>query len=208
MVNTFFLHTDFATSASMLDKARLGKQRVEAMQILNICYAYRALANYFGISQIDVTNPTMCSKAYRTNWRKQLYSLLIKHGGYAIRRDDRILAFSSVKMKDTNVSKGFMHHPASAMWFGYEDALCAYINAHIDEWVRRGCQNTMYWYDIQTYVKPWWISDEIVQNHRISMAYREIERKEKLWYMDEERFGRMFIDLYDEKKEQPALLWY
>jgi len=37
----------------------------------------------------------------------------------------------------------WVHHPAVKMWRGYEDALKAYLNACIDEWVRRGFANRM-----------------------------------------------------------------
>lgn len=37
----------------------------------------------------------------------------------------------------------WVHHPAVKMWRGYEDALKAYLNACIDEWVRRGFVNRM-----------------------------------------------------------------
>lgn len=36
MVNTFLISSDFDKNAQLLDNARLGKQRVEAYQILNI----------------------------------------------------------------------------------------------------------------------------------------------------------------------------
>ena len=47
MVNTFLLSKDFQFSASLLDSKRLGKQRVEAMQILNIIHYHRAIRNMF-----------------------------------------------------------------------------------------------------------------------------------------------------------------
>lgn len=42
-----------------------------------------------------------------------------------------------------DVPNGWVHHPAVKMWRGYEDALKAYLNACIDEWVRRGYINNM-----------------------------------------------------------------
>nr|QBK89997.1 MAG: putative endonuclease [Pithovirus LCPAC101] len=43
MVNTFLVHDNFDKNAKMLDDKRLGKQRVEAYQILNICTSLRKL---------------------------------------------------------------------------------------------------------------------------------------------------------------------
>ncbi|HEX3393667.1 MAG TPA: MSMEG_6728 family protein [Acidimicrobiales bacterium] len=78
-MQTFLPYPDFAASAAVLDDRRLGKQRVEALQVL------RAL-----------TIP-----------------------GY-----------------------GWRHHPAVAMWRGYEEALGAYGVAICREWCRRGRADT------------------------------------------------------------------
>ena len=51
MVNTFLLHSDFATSARLLDSKRLGKQRVEAMQILHLIQYLQILANRYSSPQ-------------------------------------------------------------------------------------------------------------------------------------------------------------
>lgn len=81
-MQTFLPYPDFAASAAALDSRRLGKQRVEAYQILRI-------------------------------------------------------------LRGESVSGGWRHHPAVAMWRGYEDALGSYMNAMISEWIWRGYKNTM-----------------------------------------------------------------
>ncbi len=52
-MQTFLPHEDFSISASMLDYRRLGKQRVEALQIYNVL----------------VDNPTLQGKKYK-GWRR------------------------------------------------------------------------------------------------------------------------------------------
>jgi len=79
-MQTFLPYPDFRQTALVLDRPRLGKQRVEALQIL------RAL-------QVP---------------------------GY-----------------------GWRHHPAAAMWRGYEAALIAYGVAICDEWIRQGHPDTV-----------------------------------------------------------------
>ena len=79
-MQTFLPYDSLQLSVSCLDNRRLGKQRVEAYQILN-----------------------------------------------------------TLKGK----SKGWVNHPAVKMWKGYENALGVYMNLCIDEWVRRGFNNTM-----------------------------------------------------------------
>jgi hypothetical protein len=79
-MQTFLPYPDFAQSAACLDRQRLGKQRVEVMQIL------KALS-----------------------------------GGS---------------------SKGWVNHPATKMWRGFEESLISY-GVHIcKEWKRRGYRDT------------------------------------------------------------------
>ena len=79
-MQTFLPHESFFKSAACLDFRRLGKQRVEALQILNVL---------------------------------------------------------------AGRSKGWRKHPAIRMWRGYETALAFYKDLCIEEWSRRGYQNTM-----------------------------------------------------------------
>jgi len=79
-MQTFLPYDDFTKSLSVLDNKRLGKQRVEASQILNAL---------------------------------------------------------------SGKTKGWVNHPATKMWRGYESALILYRNLSIIEWIRRGFNNTM-----------------------------------------------------------------
>lgn len=78
-MQTFLPYSDFCTSASCLDYRRLGKQRLEAKQIL----------------------------------------LTLKNGS------------------------GWINHPAVKMWKGYETALMHYYNVVVNEWIKRGYNNSM-----------------------------------------------------------------
>jgi hypothetical protein len=142
-MQTFLPYADFATTARVLDDRRLGKQRVEALQVL------RAL-----------TVP-----------------------GY-----------------------GWRHHPAVAMWRGYEEPLAAYGVAICQEWCRRGHADTC---DVKiraevaklglTEVRgqaelaplgqlPPWLGDEdFHRSHRSSLL-----RKDADWY------GPLFTDVPDD----------
>jgi hypothetical protein len=116
-MQTFLPYRNFIQSAEHLDWRRLGKQRVEAMQILN-----------------------------------------------ALKRGEG----------------GWYNHPATKMWRGYEDALGLYMNAMINEWVRRGYNNTMELYcdggRIIDY--PKWLGDEAFHaSHRAALLYKAPE-----WY--------------------------
>ena len=79
-MQTFLPYNDFKKTAACLDNRRLGKQRVEAYQILRIISGKRT-------------------------------------------------------------SGGWLRHPAVLMWKGFSDALAAYQNSMITEWIDRGFNN-------------------------------------------------------------------
>jgi hypothetical protein len=79
-VQTFLPDPDFERTARILDDRRLGKQRVEVLQILNAMH---------------------------------------------------------------RTSGGWVNHPATRMWRGFEPALVAYGLAIIDEWTRSGRADTV-----------------------------------------------------------------
>lgn len=92
MVNTFIISTHLPDTFSLLDYKRLGKQRLEAKQLINI------------LEKMD-------------------------------------------NGEDVN-NIGFAKHPACLMWFGYTNALKAYFNLCVIEWISRGYKNTMELYDV------------------------------------------------------------
>ena len=81
-MQTFMPYPEFKRSAKCLDFRRLGKQRVEAMQVHRIVSGKRT-------------------------------------------------------------EGGWINHPAVRMWWGYQDALAAYHNAMLYEWIYRGYINNM-----------------------------------------------------------------
>lgn len=117
-MQTFLPYPGFANSARVLDRQRLGKQRVEAYQIL------RALRG---------------------------------------------------------VSTGWVNHPATKMWRGYENALCLYgINMCI-EWVSRGYKDTLMDKfikladpDPDALVLPPWLGDfDLHASHRSNLLRKD-----------------------------------
>ena len=116
-MQTFLPYPDFEKTAKCLDYRRLGKQRVEAKQILD-CLAGRSM--------------------------------------------------------------GWKNHPAVKMWFGCEDALRAYCNEMILEWIRRGYKNTMQLYETSSreIVFPEVFGDETFHaSHRSNLL-----RKDSIYY--------------------------
>ena len=180
MVNTFVTHVGdvtFQRTAASLDWRRLGKQRVEAMQI------YTIICKIEDLCERGILTPPSC-------------------GIIATSREDPSITYPQrVKWYEENyriakaipgIKLGFGNHPAVKMWLGYRLALGSYINAHIDEWIARGYKNTMLWCEppniYQPLVLPWWINfKELMMSHCAALINKEIDRKEKLWYTSPER---------------------
>ena len=95
-MQTFLPYANYTKSAQVLDDKRLGKQRVEALQILKAIY----LDNY-----------------------------------------------------------GWKQHPCVKMWKDYPESLMMYMDCCIDEWVRRGFQNTMTKSGLTSAKKPHWLGN-------------------------------------------------
>ena len=121
-MQTFLPYKNFEKSAQVLDWRRLGKQRVEGMQIIN-----------------------------------------------AIEQKPR---------KDGKPYKGWVNHPCSVMWKPYVPALKHYTNIIITEWINRGYNNNMEFYETDKIVMPHWLGDERVHSsHRANLL-----RKDSEWY--------------------------
>lgn len=114
-MQTFLPFADFKKSVEVLDYRRLGKQRVETYQVLNILLG-------------------------RTD------------------------------------SKGWVNHPVTRMWRGYEEAMKAYQNITISEWIRRGYNNNMSFEEVDesSIVMPFWFGDERVhRSHRSNLLRKD-----------------------------------
>lgn len=117
-MQTFLPYPSFVRSAAVLDRQRLGKQRVEAYQILR-----------------------------------------------ALRGE----------------SKGWLNHPATKMWRGYETALGFYGWVMCDEWMQRGYKDSLSTkiVDLQgsgDIVKPPWVGDDAFHlSHRSNLLRKNPE---------------------------------
>ena len=144
-MQTFLPYESFEKSAQTLDWRRLGKQRVEGMQIIN--------------------------------------------------------AITGKKRKDGKPYKGWINHPCSVMWKDYVPALKHYTNVIIQEWINRGYNNNMEFYDTGKIIMPDWIGNEkFHSSHRANLLRKDFDYysqfgwtenperpyvwhdKEKLWY--------------------------
>jgi hypothetical protein len=192
MVNTFLVNSNFQQSASQLDSRRLGKQRVEAYQILNILENLRIISGQSGIRcQTDFNTFVNEIKKW---YHSQPFVYVLASDGLIEHYDKKDIICG----KDERIIKlGFSTHPIVEMWFGYEDALKEYIDAHIHEWIKRGYKNNMKIYNVKSKKYPPWIYwEHFHDNHRGALIAKEIDRNEKTWYQNMESFvqSSKFVD--------------
>ena len=115
-MQTFLPYESFTKSAQVLDWRRLGKQRVEGMQIIKA-----------------IENPK---------------------------------------------PQGWKNHPIVKMWTPYVPALKQYTNIIITEWIGRGYNNNMEFYDIDNVEYPDWLGDErFHSSHRSNLLRKDFD-----WY--------------------------
>jgi hypothetical protein len=182
---TFLVDENFRTSAALLDSRRLGKQRVEALQILVLLRKIHLVALLLKI----VVPPRETSTIEKRKWIKDLVGVYKKSPVKIIVARNGIVNQTEYGEYD---KLGWYSHPIVAMWFGYEEALVEYLHAHLFEWIERGFRNTMIFQAFQgKIIYPPWISDDrIHDNHRGALLKKEITRKEKEWYVGKREFLR------------------
>ena len=113
-MQTFLPYSNFQKTAEVLDWRRLGKQRVEGMQI--------------------------------------------------------------IKTILTPEQKGWQNHPIVIMWTPYVQALQLYTNTIINEWIKRGYNNNMKLYEINSLTMPHWLGkEEFHASHRANLLRKDFK---------------------------------
>lgn len=209
MVNTFLLCSNIKKSMANIDSRRLGKQRVEAMQILHILIFANLIAIYYPEFKLPVPINSCAahSKAfelYNTQDTILIYKISVMHAPslkLKTLKDEKIDKTAkkekhAVKIKKTDiknpllvdfphkVSSAYCNHPMVLMWVGHVSGLKMYINLCIDEWVKRKYENKMHQYVLPKNVSmPWWIKCSAVhKSHCAALLRKEYVRKEPMWY--------------------------
>ena len=72
------------------------------------------------------------------------------------------------------------------MWTGYDDALKLYTNSMIEEWIKRGYNNTMKIYQVPESVEfPEWIGDNrLHKSHRMNLLRKDYEHYSRFFKND------------------------
>ena len=73
-------------------------------------------------------------------------------------------------------SGGWINHPATKMWKGYEPALRQYMRAVILEWISRGYKNNMEIPPEESFeFPPWWGDERVHASHRSSLLEKDFD---------------------------------
>lgn len=136
MVNTFLPYPSFEESARVLDWRRLGKQRVEAQQILRVLEDLEVVAQALRL-RYEGGSVSQYIRNVVSRYRA-LPCLLVQKTNGTLYWQPRIIQFEGRPIK-----LGWVNHAATRMWFGHLGSLRLYLHAMITEWVRRGFKNTM-----------------------------------------------------------------
>jgi len=83
-------------------------------------------------------------------------------------------------LRGVDDKQAWINHPAVKMWVGYEECLKNYYNKICEEWVRRGYQQNMGFFqvNINDIVWPSWLGNErFHSSHRASLLYKKYD-----WY--------------------------
>ena len=122
-MQTFLPYSNFHKTAEVLDCRRLGKQRVEGMQIIN-----------------TIVNPNQ---------------------------------------------KGWRNHPIVIMWTPYVQALMLYTNTIINEWIKRGYNNNMKLYEIDSMTMPHWLGkEEFHASHRANLLRKDFKHYSQFGWIE------------------------
>jgi hypothetical protein len=77
-------------------------------------------------------------------------------------------------LKTLQQGGGWSNHPAVKMWRGYENALIEYSNVMIQEWIKRGYNNTMELLEFGSVIMPHWIGDDRFHSaHRSNLLRKQ-----------------------------------
>lgn len=195
MVNTFITRYPLPDAVRDLDRQRLGKQRVEAQQILTSLLSAHAIATLFGLPQCPSLgeHPGPAGDILREEWYTTVYdyykTVVVPSQGYIYHDTEEGYSPVATRTHTKPVRFGYVYNAVTLMWVGYEDGLRYYINLCILEWVHRGYKNNMRFHvllmegDDDIPDLPWWVrAPSFHHSQRSALLRKEKVRKELPWY--------------------------
>lgn len=181
-MNTFLPYPDIKKSAKSLDQKRLGKQRLETLQLLNSLSRERRAID-LGIDLTDWSSVNL------KDYPKKDRDIIL------LRRQ------KTQEKKKIMQLRGWVGHPAREIWRGHEKALAYYGLLICQEWESRGYKEetapkiAAVAADFKWTSWPDWMQDPEVHLHmKQSLRYKEVVNNANLvaqkknpvwWYRDQ-----------------------
>lgn len=151
-MQTFLPYPDFSASARVLDDKRLGKQRVECLQILKALQPAEPCKKCKGTGVLSV------------GWTSE-----------SVRQSYQCPACMGAGSKP----RAWANHPATRMWRGYTNTLINYCWDMCDEWKRRGFDDSVaqtvahyVQHGERSLVPPWLGDERLHASHRAALLYK------------------------------------
>lgn len=140
-MQTFLPYSNFTSSAFVLDSKRLGKQRVENMQLMSALTGLK-LTNTFVMREKGAKWFYYDSEGFEVD---ELDMEPDQHYDRKFEPTYKRVELPSEFWKVVEVEKpGWVNHPVTRMWRGYEWALLKYQMAITKEWQHRGHYDTCF----------------------------------------------------------------
>ena len=179
-MQTFLPYADFSKSAGVLDRMRLGKQRVETLQILQKLVGERLITG--------ATVPTGRVRRVSLSPEGTPEEEITWEEEPVLRK---VQFPKSEWRRERITTRGWDHHPAKLMWEGHELSLLAYQKATCAEWVRRGYSDSCWeksLYLLEPHREelgstppPWLGDEEFHRSHRSNLLRKDASHYRDLW---------------------------
>lgn len=189
MVNTFWTDVNPRKTFRALDRKRLVKQVLEAVQLINVIGDIHWLAEHYQLPLEKWQDLSLIRRTYLDDDYKlvcdKMYGWSHSHLGYEGDSDSedvdvqgrRLILRTQGTNEHQRVSKcGYWNHPATKMWLFHLPALMCYFNLARSELVWRGTQHK---YppirNLSTLIQwPRWCADpNVIESHRSSLVNKE-----------------------------------
>ena len=117
--------------------------------------------------------------------------------------DWRRLGKQRVKTILNPEQKGWQNHPIVIMWTPYVQALQLYTNTIINEWIKRGYNNNMELYTIDSIEMPHWLGKkEFHASHRANLLRKDYEHYSQFGWQENSESPYVWLDTFGKFYEQ------
>ncbi len=134
-MQTFLPYADFERSAAVLDRQRLGKQRVETLQI------FQALTGRRVVNTFKMVDTGKTRRVY-IGEDELSYGDDLDESMFELRPVMKKIDLPQSEWRIEHTSVGWSNHPATRMWASEGTALLDYQAAICNEWTGRGYIDT------------------------------------------------------------------